>query len=200
MNSVMDIHDEVKALNLGNQVRQIRQRKRMTLQNVSDLSGLSKPLLSQIENNIAVPPIATLLKISKALSVNIGSFFQEAPSANRIVAVRKNERRRTLQREREGAARIGYRYESLAHPMADKAMEPFLVEIEPGEEEELSFYNHNGEEFLHVLEGKMEFRGGEQMITLEPGDSLYFDSSIPHALRGLGGKKARVLAVVYAPK
>jgi quercetin dioxygenase-like cupin family protein len=132
--------------------------------------------------------------------VTIGSFFQEKPTPNRIVAVRKNERRHTLERERSGATRIGYRYESLAYPMSDKTMEPFMVEIDPGEEEDLVFYNHGGEEFLHVLEGRMEFRGGDQVLALAPGDSLYFDSSIPHALRGLGGKKARVLAVVYASK
>ena len=71
----MDIQEEVKALDIGSQVRELRQRKGLTLQNVSDLTGLSKPLLSQIENNIASPPIATLLKISKALGVNIGYFF-----------------------------------------------------------------------------------------------------------------------------
>ena len=105
-----------------------------------------------------------------------------------------------MRRIHEEATVVGYRFESLAYPMADKHMEPFFVEIEPRDEEELLYYNHQGEEFLYVLEGKMEFRGSDQVIQLRRGDSLYFDSDIPHALRGLGKKKASVLAVVYGPK
>lgn len=195
-----DIHEQVKALNLGTQIRQIRHRKRLTLQNLSDRTGLSKPFLSQIENNLAIPPVATLLKISKALEVNIGSFFQEAPSPDRIVFVRHNERKKSLPRNPDNPAGLGYLYESLAYPMTDKSMEPFLVEIEPRDEKDLVFYTHGGEEFLFGLEGKTEFRAADRIIEIGPGDSLYFRSDIPHALRGLSGKSSKVLAVVYSPK
>ena len=194
------IHEEIRALNLGARVRQLRLRQGMTLQNLSDFTGLSKPLLSQIENNLAVPPIATLLKISKALGVSIGYFFQDAPSSTRIAVVRKEDRKRIPKRAHEEAPDVGYRYESLAHPMSDKTMEPFMVEIEPRQESELIFYTHSGEEFLFVLEGEIEFRGSDQVILLSRGDSLYFDSEIPHALRGLRNKKAVALAVVHPSK
>lgn len=200
MNKDMEIHEEVKALNLGSQVRQIRHRKRLTLQNLSDYTGLSKPFLSQIENNLTVPPIATLLKISKALEVNIGSFFLDVPSPDRIVLVRQNARKRSMIRNPDNPARVGYLYESLAYPMADKSMEPFMVEIEPRDEDDLPFYTHSGEEFLFGLEGETEFRASGRIIVISPGDSLYFHSDIPHSLRGLGGKKSRVLAVVYSPR
>ncbi|HTY22545.1 MAG TPA: cupin domain-containing protein, partial [Desulfomonilaceae bacterium] len=62
------------------------------------------------------------------------------------------------------------------------------------------FYNHRGEEFLYVLSGSMEFRGADRIIKLGPGDSLYFDAGISHAVRGLRGKKVRALAVIYAPR
>lgn len=198
--NTMDIREEVKALNLGSQIRQIRMRKRLTLRNISDLTGLSKPFLSQIENNLTVPPIATLLKISKALGVNIGQFFQEAPSPDRIVLVRQGERKKSLHRAYENSDKTGYGYESLAHPMTDKYMEPFMVEIEPRDENNLLFYNHAGEEFLFGLEGKTEFRAADKVIVIDPGDSLYFHADIPHALRGLGGKKSRLLAVLYSPR
>lgn len=196
----MDIHEEVKALNLGTQVRQIRHRKRLTLQNISDLTGLSKPFLSQIENNLTIPPVATLLKISRALDVNIGSFFQETPSSDRIVFVKHGERRKSLPRNPNNPASLGYLYESLAYPMTEKHMEPFMVEIDARDEDDLLFYNHPGEEFLFGLEGETEFRGSDRIIVIGPGDSLYFHSDIPHALRGFGGKKSKVLAVVYSPK
>ena len=196
-----DISADVKALNLGKQIRKIRLKLGLTLQNLSDLTGLSKPLLSQIENDVTLPPIATLLKISKALGKHIGDFFQETiPNHKRIAVVRQEERKETMRRLHEEAERVGYRYESLAYPMGDKRMEPFMVELEPREERNTPVYHHAGEEFLFVLEGEMEFRGDDQVIALRAGDSLYFDSKIPHALRGLRGKKARVLAVIYTPE
>jgi transcriptional regulator with XRE-family HTH domain len=194
-----EIQEQVRALNLGRKIRELRLRKGLTLRNVSDLTGLSKPLLSQIENDIAAPPIATLLKISRALGVSIGYFFQEIPTPDQIVVVRQEDRREAMSRIHEEAAKIGYRYESLAYPRADKQMEPFMVEIEPRSDEDLPFYNHRGEEFLFVLEGEVEFRGGDKVIALGPGDSLYFDSDIPHALRGLRDRPGRALVVIYAP-
>ncbi len=199
MHQGMDIHSEVKALDLGSRIRRLRLKKGLTLKEVSFLTGLSTPLLSQVENNIASPPIATLLKISKALEVTIGYFFQEWGSADRIVLVRREDRNETMLRIHEEASVVGYRYESLAYPRPDKHMEPFVVEVEPREENDMVFYNHRGEEFLFVLDGEMEFRGSDKVLVLGKGDSLYFDSHIPHALRGLKGKKASVLSVIYGP-
>ncbi len=195
-----EIEQNVRALEIGKSVRKLRIQNGLTLQNVSDLTNLSKPLLSQIENDMAAPPIATLLKISGALGVDISFFFQRNSVPDRISVVRRNEQREDMRLMRGQEAKAGYRYESLAYSMPDKQMEPFIVEIEPRSEEELAFYNHRGEEFLYVLSGSMEFRGADRIIKLGPGDSLYFDSEILHAVRGLGGKKVRALAVIYAPR
>jgi len=194
-----ELHDDVRALNIGKKIRGLRTRVDLTLQQLSDLTGLSKPLLSQIENGVTAPPIATLLKISRALSVNIGHFFQDGPVHERIVVVRQEERREVTRRFQGDGTAVGYRYESLAYPWSDKNMEPFLVEIDARSETEMTFYNHLGEEFLFVLEGQVEFRGGGRVIALGVGDSLYFDSEIPHAVRSLGDEKSKVLAVVYSP-
>ena len=83
-----DVQDEVAALNIGFKVRTLRQKRGLTLKEVSELTGLSKPSLSQIENNISAPPIATLIKISSALGVKIGHFFQDTSLNCRIVVVR----------------------------------------------------------------------------------------------------------------
>jgi transcriptional regulator with XRE-family HTH domain len=194
------VKDEVAALNLGNKIRNLRKQRAMTLQEVSNLTGLSKPLLSQVENNIAAPPIATLIKISTALGVKISHFFQEQNMENRIVVVKKDERygvKKLSYHDNEPS--IGYRYESLAYPMVGKQMEPFIAEIEYREENELLFNDHNGEEFLFVISGQVEYRGADQIHLLEKGDSIYFDSSIPHALRGIGGV-AQTLVVIAVPK
>lgn len=195
-----ELQGEIRALDLGRKIRELRLRRGLTLKIMSERTGLSKPLLSQIENHVAAPPIATLLKISHALGVSIAHFFQEAAGPNRIAVVRQRDRRQSMLRIHEEASMVGYRYESLAYPRDDKHMEPFIVEIEPREEKDLLFYNHRGEEFLFVLEGRLEFRGADHIIALDPGDSLYFDGDISHALRGLEGERAVVLAVIYTPE
>ena len=77
-------------------------------------------------------------------------------------------------------------------------MEPFLVQFEVKRKEDLLFFNHKGEEFLLVLEGQLEFSYEDETIILESGDSLYFDSSSPHAFRALGKKNALAVDVIYA--
>lgn len=194
------VKEEVAALNLGNKIRNLRKHRALTLQEVSDLTGLSKPLLSQIENNIAAPPIATLIKISTALGVKISHFFRDQNMEDRIVVVRKEDRysvKKLFHHKNE--TRIGYRWESLAYPMVGKQMEPFMVEIEPRDESDLLFNDHQGEEFHFVLEGTVEFRSAEQVHQLHKGDCIYFDSSIPHALRGVDGV-AKSLIVIFAPR
>ena len=194
-----DTDRDFQALNLGGQIRQLRNQKRLTLQDVSDRSGLSKPLLSQIENSVTAPPIATLLKISRALGVHISHFFQEKTVEDRISVVRRSNRLQFRRHSDRSIDSIGYRYEALTHPIADKHMEPFIVDIESRTEDDLVYFQHHGEEFLFVVGGTVEFRGKDKVVTLDVGDSLYFDSNISHALRGIGGS-ARVLAIIYSPE
>ncbi|MFA5905767.1 MAG: XRE family transcriptional regulator, partial [Desulfobacula sp.] len=157
------VKEEVAALNLGNKIRALRKVRALTLQEVSHLTGLSKPLLSQIENNIAAPPIATLIKISTALGVKISHFFQDPEMNDRIVVVRKDERYSVKKLfHHKDESKVGYRWESLAYPMVGKQMEPFIVEIEPRKDEELLYNDHIGEEFHFVMEGKVEFKTAEQ--------------------------------------
>ena len=193
-----DVKEELKDLNLGQKIKTLRQRKGLTLQQIADKTSLSVPLLSQIESEVVAPPVATLLKISKALNVNIGYFFQEEESGKRAVIVRKNERKQVFRRIHEDPSKVGYYYESLAYPKADKHMEPFQVQFEVKKKEDLLFFNHKGEEFVFVLEGQLECNYEDETFLLEPGDSLYFDSSFPHAFRAVGKKNALAIDVIYA--
>jgi len=193
-----DVQEEVKELNLGQKIKTLRQRRGMSLQQMADQTNLSKPLLSQIESEVVAPPVATLLKISKALNVNIGYFFQAEESEKRAVIVRKNERKQVFRRIHEDASKVGYYYEALAYPKVDKHMEPFQVQFEVKKKEDLLFFTHKGEEFVFVLEGQLEFNYENETFLLEAGDSLYFDSSLPHAFRAMGRKNALAIDVIYA--
>jgi transcriptional regulator with XRE-family HTH domain len=192
-----DIKNELASLDIGRQIRNLRNQRDLTLQELSDLTGLSKPNLSQIENNIVTPPIATLLKISTALGVQIGVFFQKNSHETNMVVVRKEDRYGIAKGPH--VSHIGYQYEPLAYPKAAKNMEPFIVHMEKREARDIVFNNHKGEEFLFVLDGSLEFCYGEESVMLREGDSLYFDSSIPHGYRGIDGK-VKTLVVIYRPR
>ena len=188
--------DELASLDIGNQIRKLRNTRALTLQDLADLTGLSKPNLSQIENNLVTPPIATLLKISAALGVPIGHFFQETQQESNVVIVRKKDRYGVAKGPH--ISHIGYQYEPLAYPRIDKHMEPFIVHMEERDPDDIVFNNHRGEEFLYVLEGTLEFHSGASVVTLEEGDTIYFDSAVPHGYRGLNGT-ATTLVVIFKP-
>jgi len=193
-----DLKEELKELNLGQKIKNLRQRKGLSIQEIAEKTNLSHPLLSQIENEVVAPPVATLLKIAKALSVNIGYFFRDEESGAKAVIVRKTERKQVFRRIHEDPSKVGYYYESLAYPKADKHMEPFQVRFEIKKKEDLVFLTHKGEEFLFILEGQLEFDYENETYVLDPGDSLYFDSAFPHAFRALGKKSALAIDVIYA--
>jgi transcriptional regulator with XRE-family HTH domain len=191
-----DLHHELRRLQIGEKIRDLRKKAGLVLQDISNLTGLSKPLLSQIEKGAVSPPIATLLKISKALNVNISFFFQDGDPHEKVVLVRRDESK-GIDSRHFGREESGYYYEALAYKKSRKNMEPFLVEFKRKKAEKLSYYSHDGEEFIYLLEGTLEFRTENQQYVLYPGDSLYFESSIPHAYRALERKNARAITVVY---
>jgi len=191
-----DIKHEVKKLHIGKKIRELRKKAGLVLQDISNQTGLSKPLLSQIEKEVISPPIATLLKISKALNVNIGFFFQDNDPEEKVVLVRKDESK-VIDSRYFGREESGYYYEALAYKKPKKYMEPFLVEFKRQNADKLTYFSHEGEEFIYLLEGTLEFRTENQQYVLHPGDSLYFESSIPHAYRALERRNAKALTVVY---
>lgn len=194
-----ETQDEVDALCLGAKIRKLRQRRSMTLKEVSDISGLSKSLLSQIENEASVPPIPTLVRIAKSLGVKIDYFFRENRSQQQISIIRKSEWQEAYKLPHNRPQSLGYRYIPLAHPTRNQHMEPFWVRFEPSEKSDLAYYQHAGEEFLYVQQGTLEFNAEGKQIVVTTGDSLYFESSIPHMVRNIGQTPASALAVIYTP-
>ena len=194
-----DIKAQIKEFRIGAKIRGQRQQRRLTLQELSELTGLSKPLLSQIENEQVVPPLATLLKISRGLKVDIHFFFEDEGNRQKLVLTHGDELRPDLQRQAVNAANRPYTYHSLAQGMRHKHMEPFLVEVENSDWDEKLFFRHEGEEeFLYVLEGEIDLHYGSDIYRMKGGDSVYYDSSQPHGLISEGGSTARIVAVLYS--
>jgi quercetin dioxygenase-like cupin family protein len=105
----------------------------------------------------------------------------------------------TVVRKGEGLSvkrRKDYDYWSLASRLIGRTMEPFIVRVPPKEEKELIFTTHQGQEFIYMLEGRLEIWLDQKREILKPGDSLYFNSTIAHALRGLAGTDAVFLDII----
>ncbi len=193
----MNVESDVRKLKLGEKIRELRLKRRHTLREVAETTGLSIPLLSQVENNAVSPPVATLLRIANALEVGISYFFREEESRERAVVVRKHERKKTFRPLHAQHGDSGYQYEALAYTKNSKHMEPFLVEFEPKKKDALTYLRHGGEEFLFLFRGRLAFHYDHQEIILDAGDSLYFESDVPHGFRALRGRKAQAIVVVF---
>jgi quercetin dioxygenase-like cupin family protein len=117
--------------------------------------------------------------------------------SDKIAITRHNERIRVEKRPHHRKGEVNYVYETLETKKTNKQMEPFLVEFPVQDSSEMVFMNHDGEEFLHVLEGTLEFRSVSRVEVLESGDSIYFESDLSHSFRCLGEKAARAIVVVW---
>jgi transcriptional regulator with XRE-family HTH domain len=196
-----DIKAQIREFRIGEKIRGLRQQKRLTLQELSALTTLSKPLLSQIENDQVVPPLATLLKIAKGLKVGIHFFFEDEGNRQKYILTRREDVREdeSVPRPVQNEVARPYVYYSLAQGLRHKHMEPFLVEFENRNWDEKLFFKHDGdEEFLHVTEGELDFYYNSEIIRMRTGDSIYYDSSQPHGWVAVGDRKAMAVAVLYS--
>lgn len=182
---------------VGEKIKRLREDKALSLKDLSDRSGLSTAVLSQIENHLISPPLGTLIRLAKALDVKASGFFDQHGDQS-FTIVRKDERKPVSRFASKRGVQYGYSYESLGHDMKDRHMEPFLVTLEPTTVASPKPSSHDGEEFLFVLEGEMEITLGEHSDVLQPGDAVYYDSTIPHLVACGGGKKAVLLAVIFS--
>lgn len=176
-------------ITIGNNMRRLREASGKTLTAVAKRALLSKGALSKIENGQISTPISTLLRIATVLGIPIGDFFTEKQQNPSFVFTPKGQGARITQ----DGSEFGYAYDALALEKRGKLAEPFLLTIQPGDP--MGEFRHGGEEFIYMLEGQLRFRVGEQVLTLTPGDSLYFNSEEIHTTEVLGEIAARFLCV-----
>lgn len=181
---------------IAKRIKALRLERQMSLDELAKLAGLTKGYLSKIERSHKAPPLSTLNKIAMTLNVDVTYFLKENTEVMRnthLAIVRKGERRKVVTK----GSLYGYEYEALAYNKPGKNMEPFI--ISPSLNKEATF-QHDGEEFMYVLEGVHEFKYDGKTHVLKKGDSIYFDSRIPHSGKSLGGKKAKILTIIYSYK
>ena len=182
---------------VGEHVRAFRETLGMTVQQFAERTGFSAALLAQIENRMVSPSLGTLVKIANTFGTTVSSFI--GGKEEREFSIVRKEDRTTVSRVglKEGG-KSTYTYESLGAGKAGRKMEPFLVRLRPLSESHASRSSHDGEEFLYVLSGKVTVCLGNLSDILEEGDSVYYNSTIPHYVHSADEREALILAVIHA--
>jgi len=189
---------EENSAEIGMRVKKVRESHALSIFDVYLRTDISVEVLSQIEAGKIVPPLGVIVKLAKAFDVKIG-YFISGKEEKAYTIVRQDDREVTPRFDSSREKHYGYAYEHLAPHKTDRYMEPFLVSLEPSEtEEERS--THDGQEFIFVVQGEMEVRLGEEIHILKPGDSIYYDSTVPHLVKCHGKETTKILAVLYAGK
>ena len=182
---------------LGNVIRDLRQRDHLTIADVSSQAGISRGMLSKIENGQAATSLDTLSRIAQALGVSLAHLFRDynVPSGGAQL-VKAQDGMEVVRR----GTRRGHTYHLLAYDKGPrKTFEPFLITMDDASEVFPSF-EHPGTEFIYMLKGKIEYRHGRQTYMLEPGDSLTFRGDVPHGPEKLLELPIHFLSIIiYGP-
>ena len=189
--------EEISA-EIGLRVKKARESHGLSVFDVYLRTDINVELLSQIEEGKVVPPLGTIVKLANVFDLKMG-YFISGEEEKAYTIVRRDDREVTSRYDSSKEKHHGYAYEHLAPHKTDRYMEPFLVSLEPSEtEEERSA--HDGQEFIFVVQGEMEVRLGEEIHILQPGDSIYYDSTVPHLVKCHGKETTKILAVIHSGK
>ncbi|HLW26569.1 MAG TPA: XRE family transcriptional regulator [Kiloniellales bacterium] len=181
---------------IGIQVRSLRKQHDMTVAELAGQAGLSVGMLSKIENGGICPSLHTLQALAQALNVPITAFFEKFEERNDVSYVASGA---GVTIERRGS-KAGHRYQLLGHSLGgDVVVEPYLVTLSEGASPYSSF-RHEGVEFVHLLEGRVDYRHGDRLFEMGPGDSLFFDSAAPHGPEVLRELPLRLLSIIIYPR
>ena len=178
---------------IGQRIRAIRKARGLKLEELAGESGISKGLLSKIENAKVSSPISTYSNIAATLGIHFSDLIQGGQGGGCLV-IRKDQRKLVSRRRTP----YGYRFESLGDQWPNKNFSPFLLTYLPQPKEApLPHFKFEGEEFLFLLEGNLEMLYDKERYRLSPGDCIFLDGTIPHGGRALGKKKAVALLISF---
>jgi transcriptional regulator with XRE-family HTH domain len=180
-------------MKLGEKLKLLRKKKDFTLDKLADLSGVAKATLSRIENGVTTGNLATHLKISEALDVNLGEFYKELESAEDKVTAfegKPSQDTQVFNYDEKVSSII------LAKQSGRKRMLPQLLMMEAGKGTPVEEGPNGTDKFVYCLEGEADVKIGEKTYALKKGASLYFDASSPHSVRNTGEKTTKLIVVV----
>jgi transcriptional regulator with XRE-family HTH domain len=174
-------------MQLGHRIKKRRQELNLSLRELAEQVGLTASFLSQVERDLVSPSIKSLRKISAALDAPIFHFLAERDTKSPVV--RSNERLKLTLPDSNLA------YELLT-PDSNRKMEALMAQLEPGDDNIAMSLRQYTEEFIYVLQGQLEIQLGEDVYTLDPGDSVYFEGPLLRRLAAKGDEPLRFISVI----
>lgn len=184
---------------MNEQIKQIASRLKglrevldLTTADVAAVCGIEPREYEMMESGHIDIPVSILHQIGSHYEIDLSALmFGEEPRMNSYFLTRKGK---GASEQRTQA----YKYQSLAAGFMNRKADPFIVTVEPHDEEEPIYLNtHPGQEFNYVLEGRMTLQIGNKQLVLNEGDSLYFDANRPHGMKALDGKRVQFLAIIF---
>ena len=189
---------------VGRKIKTLREAHGLTLEELAERSSIDADVIQDMENGTAATSLAPLIKITRALGVRLGTLMDDDEQLGPVFTDTESMEAGTFVRSFGTVSDAGdLNYFSLAAGRPSRHIDPFIITITPSGETNHKLRGHEGEEFLYGLEGEIEIEYGSgpagKIYVLGPGESIYYDSIVPHEVRAHDGQKAKFLAVVYTP-
>jgi transcriptional regulator with XRE-family HTH domain len=195
--AVKSKRENVLEVAIGHEVRAFRKKLGITVADLAATTNISLGMLSKIENGNTSPSLTTLQALAQALGVPVTAFFRRFEEVRNASFVKAGE---GVELERRGT-RAGHQYNLLGHVGQNASgvvVEPYLISLN-ADSDVFPTFQHEGLEFLYMLEGSVQYRHGDKLYPMQPGDSLFFDADAPHGPEVLEKLPARYLSIICYP-
>ena len=195
--ALRDARENNLEIAIGHEVRAFRKKLGITGADLASATGISLGMLSKIENGNTSPSLTTLQSLARALGVPVTAFFRRFEETRNAVFVKAGQ---GVEIERRGT-RAGHQYNLLGHignSASGVQVEPYLITL-TADSDVFPAFQHDGMEFLYMLEGEVKYRHGDTLYTMQPGDSLFFDADARHGPEILVSLPIRFLSVICYP-
>ncbi|WP_372682509.1 FAD-binding protein [Desulfosarcina sp.] len=182
-----DLPEQLGKIGFGEKIRALRETQGWSKEHLAEVTGQTPEFIADVESGEIAPPVAFILRLSCAYGVDPGTFLRDEEKER----IRDQRTQAYVNRTRN------YSYETLTSGAENDHLRAFMVTIEPHHDHKPVAYKHDGEEFIFVMEGKLEFTLGSKVHILKKGESIHFHSNTPHKLKSLSAEVTRCLVILY---
>jgi electron transfer flavoprotein alpha subunit len=182
-----DLPQQARKSGFGEKVKSLREAQGWSPEHLGEITGQTPEFIAGVESGEISPPVAFMLRLANAYGVDPGTFLRDDEKAH----IRDQRTQAYVNRTRN------YSYQTLTSGAEHDHLRAFMVTIEPHHDHKPVAYKHEGEEFIFVMEGELQFTLGSKVHTLKKGESIHFHSSTPHKLKSLSAEVTRCLVILY---
>jgi transcriptional regulator with XRE-family HTH domain len=184
---------------ISQRIKYFMGKRQISIETLAKNTGLEKDFIETMLAENIYPPLGPLMKIARTLGVRLGTFLDDQETTDPYI-VRKAERKSQFSVLAGKNKPVALNFFSLGQGKTDRHMEPFFVEILPESATNKALSSHEGEEWIIVVKGSIEVIYGKETYILNKGDSVYYNSVVPHYVSCLGDENAQIHAVIYIPQ